>query len=823
MLFGKKQKGNQTISTSKIKKIEYKDAENNIKNNKIKVKQKYQNIITKKVHIQAEDALDVTEKLIDSVEEINIQIDNNNDNINRTVDVASEVGAFSEEVNASVDETLKVVQDMMGRAEIGQESVNNLIESIKNVQQTVANMQSVLMHLSEKSNKIKVIVDTIKGIAKTTHLLSLNANIEAARAGDAGKGFAVVAGEVKKLAESSSLSADEIDKIILEIVEVTEKTLQIIQEGIDKVIKSTEMAEESRKTISNLMQSVDKTKKISEQIGNAVREQADKNQYMISVIDNMVEDSERVKAVNENISVNVEMQKAALNTLKGTINNLSELSEYDREDCTNIKDSFNIYFNKIKSFDPAMSTDVNTTQVLNLTNVTLVQFGIGTEVISALAKNWHLENDNVTWNFYLSKGLKFHNGRNITAYDVKFSFERLLSKQLNSPNRWLLSAVKGGQEYYEGKTSQIEGIIVENDHNFKIVLQYPYSSFINNLAHVACSILPKEEVNSIENNPVGAGPYKVVEISNEKDSIKLEKFKEYKLGEALIDEINISHKVDDLTGEFLKENLDYITVTPSNINKIKQEGYDVKYTECLGTRLITFNFQSKNPLIENKKVRQAINYCVDKDRIIKEAFGGLEVKANETLPTSIINDNRIKGYTRDVNRAKQLMRESGITSGQLLLAVSKNDAGKGTQHKIIADILKENLKQIGLNLKTTEVESGSYYDMNNVNKVDMIVYGWMGDSGTADNFIEPLVDINNAANRNRYNNPKVMELLNEAKKIRNPYKYREMIYKIESTITDDAPYIFLSHICVAYACGKNVKGLKLHPLNIIKLEDVWKE
>ncbi len=199
----------------------------------------------------------------------------------------------------------------------------------------------------------------------------------------------------------------------------------------------------------------------------------------------------------------------------------------------------------------------------------MVQFGPGTEVVSAIAKTWHIESDNVTWSFNLRKNMKFHNGRTITARDVKYTFERLLGKKLDSPNRWFLSMIKGSEDFYNLRTSEVSGIIVNGDYNLKIVLEYPYSSFINNLAHCSCSILPKEAFDSIEIKPIGAGPYRFSGWDKTNNEIILEKFEGYTLGEALVDSIKILCDVEDTFEEFEKGSLDYITVNAANVDKVR--------------------------------------------------------------------------------------------------------------------------------------------------------------------------------------------------------------------------------------------------------------
>lgn len=785
-------------------------------------KQLYQNLIAKRVSNEAEEALDVTEMLLKSVEDINMEMGKHSEHILKTVDVSSEVGAFSEEVSASVDETMKVIEDTLIKSKVGQDSVNNVITSIETVQSTVENMKATIIELTEKSNKIKDILDTIKGIAKTTHLLSLNANIEAARAGEAGKGFAVVAGEVKKLAENSSNSADEIDSIITEISMVTKHTLDIINQGTQKVLESTSIAENAGQAINQMMESAERTKEISTQISEAIKQQADKNQFLISVIDEMVQVSEKVKAFNENIAVNADRQKASLSNLKGTITNLEKLSESKNIDNNTIKTNFVMSAASLKTFDPAMCTEINDSNILTPLNLGLVQFGPGTEVISAIAKNWHVESDNLTWNFSLRKNMKFHNGRNITARDVKYTFERILSKELDSPNRWFLSMIKGAEHFFNGNSREVSGIIVTSEYSIKIILEYSYSSFINNLAHCSCVILPKEEFSNMNKKPVGAGPYMFRSFNNESKEISLEKFKDYALGEALIDNIKIICDIEDSFERFEKGELDYLIVNTSNAEKVRTKNYKIDTAQCIGVRFLAFNYRSNNPIIGNKYARQAINYCVDKERIVSEAQGGFETILHGALPTSVLSNPKLVSYSRNINKAKELMRKSGINSGSLTLQIS-NSGGNAGFHKRLADILKENLKELNIELKIFEVSGSKYYDEETFKKSDIFTYGWLGDSGTADNFIEPLIDINNSSNRSRYNNPELKELVEMAKKARNPYKYREFLCKVDNIIVEDAAWVPLCNICVSYSYRNNIKGLKLHPLNTINFSDIWKE
>lgn len=794
----------------------------------LKTMQDYQINFSERVLNESYETLETTEVLLKSVEDINKQIEINEKDILNTLQASNEVGDYSKVVFDKVEDTINEINNTLKKSKLGYDAVHSSINSIETIKDTVDNMQQVIFELIDKSEKINTIVDTIKNISKTTNLLSLNANIEAARAGEAGRGFAVVAGEVKKLAESSSESANEIGYIIKDIATTADKTTEIIKDSIGRVVSSTEEAKKAGYAINDIMDSANKTYNISMEIGESMKLQAGKNDYLVSMIENMAKASDDLKAYNENISINAFRQKASLNKLQNSIvklngisNSMKEIIEKENSTSEKKKTTLRLHFSDLATLDPAKVLYVSNVMTLYPMHMGLVQLGSGIDVVGGIAKSWHLESDNLTWNFILRKDMKFHNGREIKAQDVKYSFERFLGRELSCDNRWILNMIKGAEDYYKGKTKELEGIVVCNDYQVKIILEKPYASFLNNLAFISCAIIPKECGKNMDTNPVGAGPYKFVSFNKEKRELVLEKFQDYKLGEALIDKIIIITEVQEETEQFLKGDLDYISVRANNYDEIKSAGYNIIKTESLACKYISFNFRSNNSVIKNKYVRQAINLIIDRDRIIKDGLRGLENKPTGIFPQGfgLGGGNKME---RNLSKAKECMKKSGVKGGSITFLMS-SAAKESSYYKCLIATLKDNLREIDLELKVMEVSREDYNKQEIRNKCDMLCAGWVGDTGTPDNYIEPFIEENNIPNSGGYYNEELIEQIRELKTIKNPYKFKEKLKHIEDIFMEDCPYIFLAISCFCYAYKENVKGLYMNPLSLIKFQDIWKE
>ncbi|WDC84348.1 ABC transporter substrate-binding protein [Caloramator sp. mosi_1] len=124
-----------------------------------------------------------------------------------------------------------------------------------------------------------------------------------------------------------------------------------------------------------------------------------------------------------------------------------------------------------------MAFDQQSAKIFINVHAGLLLPGLGVDIYPGVAKSWYVEEDNLTWIFNLKKGIKFHNGREVTAQDVKYSFERLLSPKLNSPNSWFLFDIEGAAEYNAGKVREVSGIKVLDRYCISLKLKSHIQDF----------------------------------------------------------------------------------------------------------------------------------------------------------------------------------------------------------------------------------------------------------------------------------------------------------------------------------------------------------
>jgi peptide/nickel transport system substrate-binding protein len=309
-----------------------------------------------------------------------------------------------------------------------------------------------------------------------------------------------------------------------------------------------------------------------------------------------------------------------------------------------------------------------------------------------LATSWELEDDN-TWVFNLREGVRFHNGDRFTAADVKYTVERI-----NDPNM---------KSFYSQFMKVVKDVEIVNDHKVKLITKKPYSPMLEVLRNI--DIVPRaaEKIGAQEfgKNPIGCGPYRHIEwVPNER--VLVEGFKNYYRGAPNLEKVNWK-PIPDLSTRIVELNTggtDLITgLAPLDYGRLKK---GVCHAEgVLSVYAVFFLINCYNEILAHKQVRQAMNYAVNKDEIIKVFLQGEAAPLNCSItPYHFGYNPDLKPYPYDPDEAKKLLREAGYGNGFEMTL--KTTRGRWTKAHEISMAIAGYLGEVGIKTQVVEEEYG---------------------------------------------------------------------------------------------------------------------
>jgi ABC-type transport system substrate-binding protein len=787
--------------------------------NKLAVLKHNQKCIVNKLSNKIDETGFAAENLIGITNNINNYVEVQMSSIDKLVNEITNYSALAEEVLASTENSKQIADQTMEIAQEGSKAVDNSIKAMNEIECSVEDAKIVVMDLNTKSAHINEMLNVIKDIANHTNLLSLNASIEAARAGEAGRGFTVVAQEVKKLAERSVESAGFISKTINEINVSIKHTIDAMDRTTAKVKEGSEIANNTMLVFHNIIKAVQASTDVTAEINLALESQTENLENVISSTEEMSHTSETLLSVVESASLNTQYTKTSLNILSEVSEDLKYISDKLLEEVhvTTKEDSIlkTCLHNVPLGFDPGLAIDQESGQVIVNAHAALLTIGSSGEISPGIAKSWYVEEDHLTWVFNLRKGAKFHNGRELTASDVKYSYERILSPKYKSPNSWFLENIDGASEYLQGHAKEVIGLRVLDKYRLSLKLTVPYTGFLLNLGQYCCSIIAKEEFE--KGKIVGCGPFVLEEIKA--NGCTLTAFKDYFGGAPYADKIHIEFKPENVAEKFLNKSYSFITVDNKTLMESlnQADSSSIKMKDVMGTYYAGFNLKSNSPLVQDEDIRRALNHAIDRKRIIKEILGGMAIESKGPFPPSIIDNKYLPSFDYNPTMVKDLLTRKKIGSAPKLKLLIREGSSDTVFNKIAQYVL-EDLKKVGIECITQKVPNDKYFA--SIPNSDLFISRWIADTGDADNFLQPNFNLTNYTDFSGYNNEDVLEMMNDAKEIINPLKRVKVYEDIQKKIVHESPWIFLYHPQVAVATNPGVLGARLNPLGILRYEDI---
>jgi len=463
------------------------------------------------------------------------------------------------------------------------------------------------------------------------------------------------------------------------------------------------------------------------------------------------------------------------------------------------------------TMDPHRSTAAVDRQVYNNVYGKLVDIDAKFGLVPQLAQSWEIRNAGLTYVFKLRRGVKFHDGSDFTAEIVKWNFERMRDPALASPRRSEIAPVKD--------------VRVVDSHTVEITLSAPFAPFLSVLTDRAGMMVSRAAVEKFKDdfarNPVGTGPFRFVEWVKD-DHLTLRRFDGYwEPGLPHLDEV-VYRPIPDSSVRFTAirtGQVDFMhQIAPKDVAAAKAErGLKVSEIPSLWWQGIHLNNQVAP--FTTKALRQAMWYAVDRTVIQRVVYYGQGAVAWSPFPPSMwAQDRDFADWRRDVAKAKAKLAEGGMPNG---FAFTVKGWNQPTQVQEL-QIVQAQLKDIGVDMKIELLEFGKLLaDLNGHNFAALRI-GWSGrpdPDGNAHVFLHS----KGGLNRVRYNNPKMDELLDQARAESDQGKRTGLYARVTRLAAEDAPYVWLHHDAEIKLWANAVKGFEHVSDGMIRLKGVWLE
>ncbi len=463
------------------------------------------------------------------------------------------------------------------------------------------------------------------------------------------------------------------------------------------------------------------------------------------------------------------------------------------------------YKDDVSTLDPAIGYDWQNWSMIKSLFDGLMDYEPGTTNLKKdIAEDYTISEDGKTFTFTLRKGVKFHNGRELTAEDVKYSIDRVVDPKTQSPGAGFFGSIVGFEEASEGKTEGLSGITVVDPYTIKFELSRPDATFLHVMAINFSHVVPKEEVEKygadFGKHPVGSGAFKLAEWSLGQKLV-FERFADYWNPEL--------PKLDQITFEVGQEPIVALLRLQKGEVDIPGDGIPpAKFIEVkddpafkdliiqggqLHTGYVTMNV--KIAPFDNVKVRQAVNMAINKDRIVR-IINGRAIPATQPLPPSMPGYAKdYAGYAYDVEKAKALLAEAGLADGfETELFVANTDP-----QPRIAQAIQQDLAAIGIKASIKALAQANVIAAGGEPDGAPMVWsggmGWIADFPDPSNFYGPILGCGGAVqggwNWSWYCNEDLEKKATEADSIVDPAKQgeREAMWRdIYVKIMEDAPW-----------------------------------
>jgi peptide/nickel transport system substrate-binding protein len=460
-----------------------------------------------------------------------------------------------------------------------------------------------------------------------------------------------------------------------------------------------------------------------------------------------------------------------------------------------------------RSLDPALSTDVPTGEMVSYVFDGLTAFDVNGKLLPGLADRWSAERGGQRYVFHLRPGVKFHDGRPLTAAAVRASFLRVLDPASTGGRAWPLYPIAGAQDYAARKASEVRGIQVLGDTAVAFDLTEPLAIFPKFLAMPVVSIVPSPAPADLAAHPVGTGPWRFVAWQHD-DYLLFAKNPDYWGGAPLADTLSVRIIPEPLTqaAELEAGRLSAVEV-PFGEGARWRAQHPTWLQGKPGLRVMYVALNNQRGPLADPRVRQAINYGVDVPAILRTVWDGRGILARGSIPPLLAgSDTARSGYAYDPARAKSLLAAAGYDRGfdvQLWRNSSNVVLGR------VAQAVQADLAKVGIRVEIVERDASAQREAARSGKADMALLDWWADYPDADNFLFPLFHSGNfgpGGNYAFYRDPVTDSLILRARRTTDDAARTALYRQIDERAYRAAPWLYLWYPVDLWAKSPTIDG-----------------
>jgi oligopeptide transport system substrate-binding protein len=503
----------------------------------------------------------------------------------------------------------------------------------------------------------------------------------------------------------------------------------------------------------------------------------------------------------------------------------------------------------LATLDPAFAKSKQVMWVVHQLYNTLIEIDSNMQMQPSLAKRWNISDDNLTFTFFLRNDVYFiddgcfanSKGRPLTAYDVEYSFKRIVDKSVASPGAWI----------FNNRVDSVNGFKAIDDTTFQLKLIRPFQSILGILSMAYCCVIPKAAVEKYKTDfrrhPVGSGPFSIV-AWEEGQALILKKNENYFEKDAAgnrlpyLDGIKASFFNSKATEflEFQQNRLDFIDdIDPSfkdevltktgNLKKIWEGKIELHKHPYLNIEYLGILVDGENELVKNsplrlQKIRQAINYGFNRKKMMLYLRNSIGIAAESGfVPAGLpsFDSIAVQGYHYDVTKAKQLLAEAGYPEGKNLPEI------KLLTIPVYGDLgsyIANELLQVGIKVKVEVIQKSLLMEQTSKSQAPFFRGSWIADYPDAENYLSVFYGKNPAPpNYTRYKNAAFDELYEKALSEKKDSLRYNLYQQMDRIIIADAPVVPLWYDMAIHLVHKNIANFYPNSLNLLELRRVRKK